>query len=136
MSYFGGLDMKRVEPALKAGETDIVAVFCNKSIFRGNEDWLFCWLGDNGQVLKLNSVGRGMMVYEFVCTCHGNMVDHDTGKPCLVILNYSKNYNGYWKREDATIQRFKTLLKYLLRSTLVVFHCTGSTNQKTTTIYP
>ena len=41
------------------------------------------------------SAGRGIMVSEFVCPCHGNMVDPDTGKPCRVILNYGNNYYGY-----------------------------------------
>ena len=31
MLYFEGVDMKRVDPELKAGETDIVAVFHEKS---------------------------------------------------------------------------------------------------------
>ena len=67
MSYFEGLDMKRVEPELKAGETEIVAVFHDGSIFRANEYQRFCWLGENEQVIKPESAGRGMMVYEFVC---------------------------------------------------------------------
>ena len=44
------------------------------------------------------------MVSELVCLCHGNVVDPDTGKPCCVILKYSKNYDGYWTGEDVAIQ--------------------------------
>ena len=52
MSYFEGVDMKRVELGLKSVETDIVAVFHNESIFRANEDQKFCRLGNDEQVLK------------------------------------------------------------------------------------
>ena len=104
MSYFEGADMKRVEPELKAGETEIVSVFHEKIIFRANEDHKFCWLGNDEQVLKINSVGRVLSVSKFVCRCHGKMVDPDTGKPCCVILKYGKNYYGYWTGEDDVIQ--------------------------------
>ena len=40
------------------------------------------------------------MISEFVCPCHGRMVDTDTGEPSQVILNYIKNYGGYWTGED------------------------------------
>ena len=38
MYYFEGVDMKRVDPDSKAGETDIVALFHNEIIFRANGD--------------------------------------------------------------------------------------------------
>ena len=34
------------------------------------------------------------MISEFVCPCHGRMVDTDTGEPSRVMLKYVKNYNG------------------------------------------
>ena len=43
------------------------------------------------------------MVSEFMCLCHGKMVDTDTGKPCRMILKYGKNYDRYWTGEDVTI---------------------------------
>ena len=61
-------------------------------------------LGNDKQVLKPKSVGRLLMVYEFVCPFHGKMVDPDKGKPCRVILKYGKNYDGYWKGEYVAIQ--------------------------------
>ena len=45
-----------------------------------------------------------MMVSEFMCLWHGNKVYPDTGKPCRVILNYGKNYDGYCTGEDAALQ--------------------------------
>ena len=45
-----------------------------------------------------------MMMSEFVCLCHGNMVDSDTEKPCCMILKYGKNYDGYWTGEYVVIQ--------------------------------
>ena len=82
MSYFEDLDMNRVENELKTGKTYIVAVFHNIIILRGNENRRFCWLRNDEQVIIPKSAGRGMMVSEFVCPCHGKMVDKDTGKPC------------------------------------------------------
>ena len=37
ISYFEGVYMKSVDPELKAGDTEIVAVFIDKSIFRANK---------------------------------------------------------------------------------------------------
>ena len=103
MSYFEGVDMKRVEPELKVGETEIISVFHDEIIFRAKEYQRFCWLGNNEQVLKNERAVRVLMLYKFVCTCHGKMVDTDTGKPCRVIMKYGNNYNGYWTGEDVTI---------------------------------
>ena len=36
------------------------------------------------------------MISDFVFLCHGRMVDPDTGEPSQVMLNYGKNYDGYW----------------------------------------
>ena len=57
---------------MKEGETDIVAVFHDEIIFRANEDQRFCWLGNDEQVLKQKIAGRGLIVSEFVCPCHGH----------------------------------------------------------------
>ena len=95
MFYFEDVDMKRVYPELMAGKTEIVAVFHKEIILRANEDQQFCHLGNNEQVLKPKSAGRGLMVSEFVCLCHGKMLEIDTGKLCHVILNYGNNYDGY-----------------------------------------
>ena len=54
-------------PESNMGKTETVAVFHNEIIFRANEYQRFCWLGENEQVIKPESAGRGMMVYEFVC---------------------------------------------------------------------
>ena len=103
MSYFEGVDMKRVEPELKAVETEIVAVFHNKSIFRADEYQRFCQLGNNGQVIKPKSAGRVLMMSEFMYPFHSNMVDPDTGKPCHVIMNHANYYDRYWTGEDVAI---------------------------------
>ena len=54
-------------------------------------------------MLKQKSGGRSLVVSEFMCHFHGTMVDRETGKPCTVILKYSKNYDGYWTGEDVVI---------------------------------
>ena len=79
-------------------------MFNKKILFRANEYQRFCWLVNNEHVLKPKIVGRGLMVSEFVCTFHGKIVDPDTGKPCRVILDCSKNYDGYWTEEDSAIK--------------------------------
>ena len=61
-------------------------MFHNESIFRVNENQRFFRLGNDEKVLKLKIAGSGLMVYEFLCLCHGKMVDPDTEKPCRIIL--------------------------------------------------
>ena len=103
MSYFEGADMKRVEPKLKSGEMEIVAVFREGNKFGDNEDQQFFWLRNNEQVLKPKSAVRGLLVYEFVCPCHDDMVYLDTGKTCCLILNDGNNHYGFWTGEDVAI---------------------------------
>ena len=81
MTYFEGDMMDPVEPDLN-GERQIVPGFHDESTFRANEDQRFCRLEPDEQILKPKSAGRGLMVSEFVCPCHGQMVDPDSGKPC------------------------------------------------------
>ena len=108
MSYFEGMDMKNAEPELKVDKTDIVAVFHNEIIFRANENQRFCRLGNDAKVLTLKIVGRGLMVSESMCTCHGKMVDPDTGKYFQVIIKYSKSSDIYWIGEYAAIHLQET----------------------------
>ena len=42
------------------------------------------------------------MISEFVCLCHGRMVDPDTGDPSRVMLKYGKNYYCYWTGENSS----------------------------------
>ena len=86
--------MKRVEPEFKAGETEIVEVFYEESIFRANEDQQFCRLWNNEQVLKPKSVGRGLMLYELLCLLQGKTVDLDTVKNRRITMKYIDNYGG------------------------------------------
>ena len=51
MSYFEGVDIKRLETELKAGKTYIVSFFHKKSIFRANEEQRFFRLWNDEQVL-------------------------------------------------------------------------------------
>ena len=78
MTYYEGEMMDSVEPDLN-GEAQIVPVFHDESTFRANEDQRFCRLETDEQILKPKSAGRGVMVSEFVCPCHGQMVDPGTG---------------------------------------------------------
>ena len=44
------------------------------------------------------------MISEFVCPCHGRMVDSNIRDPSRVILKYGKSYDGYWTGEDVAKQ--------------------------------
>ena len=96
--------MKRVDPELKFFKMQIVSLFHNEIIFRANKYQQFCWLGNDEQVIKTKIRVRGLMVSEFVCPWNGKMVDPDTGEPCCMILNYGKNYDGYWTGKYVVIQ--------------------------------
>ena len=74
------------------------------------------------------------MVSEFVCLCHSNMVDPVTGKTCCMILKYGKNYDGYWTREDVTIQ-LKDIHTTFIKLHPVCLPCMSSETQKTTAGY-
>ena len=77
-----------------------MAVFNDYSTFTSNKDQWYCRLDKDEQILKPKSRGRVLTIYEFVCPCHGRMVDPDTGEPSPVILKYEKNYISYWNGED------------------------------------
>ena len=79
-------------------------MFHNDSTFNSNKDQRYCRLEKDEQILKPKSCGRGLMIYEFVCLCHGIMVDPDKGEPSRVMLKYGKNYDGYWNGEDVSKQ--------------------------------
>ena len=104
MAYFEGEDMIAVEPELPHGVQKLVPVFHDESTFRANEDQRFCRLEKDEQILKPKSAGRGLMVSEFVCPCHGRMVNPDTGNPSRILLKYGKNYDGYWTGENVSEQ--------------------------------
>ena len=82
--------MVELPPELAGHESKIVPVFHNESTFNPNEDQRYCCLDKDEQILKPKSCGRGLMISEFVCPCHGRMVDPDTGEPSRGMLKYGK----------------------------------------------
>ena len=66
-------------------------MFNGKSTLNANEYQRYCCLEKYEKILKPKSRGRGLIIYEFVCLCHGRMVDPDTGDPSQVMLKYGKN---------------------------------------------
>jgi hypothetical protein len=68
------------EQLLLNGSKELVLVTQDESIFRCDED---------EQILKPKGEGRGII---FVCPCHGILIP----KNAPVILQYGKNYDGYW----------------------------------------
>ena len=94
MKSYEGPEIVEILPKLAGHESKIVPVFHDESIFNSNEDQRCCRLEKDKQILKPKSRRRGFTISEFVCPCHGRMVDTDTGEPSRVMLNYVKNYNG------------------------------------------
>ena len=92
--------MVEIPPELADHESNIVPVFHNESTFNYNEDQRYCWLEKDEKILKPKSCRKGLIIYEFVCPCHGRMVDTGTWEPSWVMLKYGKNYDGYWTGED------------------------------------
>ena len=56
MSYFESVDMNRMEPDFKEGDTEILSVFHNESMFKENGYQRFLGLGNNEQVLKTKNL--------------------------------------------------------------------------------
>ena len=79
MESYEGPEMVEIPPELVGHESNIVPVFHGESTFNANEDQRYCRLENDEQILKPKSRGRGLMISEFVCLCHGRMVDPDTG---------------------------------------------------------
>ena len=74
-------EMVEIPPELSGHESKIVPVFHDESTFNANKDQWYCRLEKDEQILKPKSLGRGLMVSEFVCPCHVMMVEHDKGEP-------------------------------------------------------
>ena len=94
MESYEGPEIIEIPPELSSHESKIVDVFHDESKFNSNKDQRYCCLEKDEQILKPKSCGRGLMIYEFVCLCHGIMVDPDKGEPSRVILKYGNNYDG------------------------------------------
>ena len=58
-----------------------MSVFHDESTFNGNKNQRYCRLEKDEKILKPESRGRGLIIFEFVCPFHGRMVDPDTREP-------------------------------------------------------
>ena len=96
MAYFECKSMQMIDPILDKNQRKIVPVFHDETTFIANEDQRFCRLESGEQLSKPKSPGRGLMVSEFVCPCHGRMVSPVSKEPCRVMIKYGKNYDRYW----------------------------------------
>ena len=90
-----------------------MSVFHNESKFNANKYQRYCRLEKDEEILKPKSHGRGLMISEFVYPCHVRMFDPDTGEPPQMMLNYRKNYDGYWTGEDVAKQLEEVHVKIL-----------------------
>ena len=81
MESYEGPEMVEIPPELAGYESNIVPVLHNESKFNDKEDQRFCRLEKDEKILKPNSCGRGLMIYEFICPFHVRVVDPDTGQP-------------------------------------------------------
>ena len=65
---------------LAGHESKIVPVFHDESAFNTNKDQRYSSLEKDEQIIKPKSRGGGLMISEFVCQCHGRMIDPETGE--------------------------------------------------------
>ena len=90
-----------VLPELKDGEKEIVLITHDESIFRANDNQKYVGVGKHEQLLKPKGEGRGIMISDFLCQCHGRLVDPDDSLDVARnILKYGKNNDGYWDGMD------------------------------------
>ena len=95
MTHFSG-DHMEVEhpPILNGDEKEIVLITHDESIFKVNDDQKYVRLENDEQMLKPKGEGRGIMISDFMCHCHGRLIDQDDD--AQDILKYGQNYDGYW----------------------------------------
>ena len=98
MRSFAGEDMSIVNlPDLRSGEKELVWVTHDECIFHSNDDIRFVRMLDDEQPLIPKGSGRGIMVSEFLCCCHGRLVGSQM--EARDIMKYGQGYDGYWNSE-------------------------------------
>ena len=88
MSYFEGENMIEVEPLLEDGERKIVLVTQDESTFHAHDARNRMWKKEGEQILRKKGPGKGLMVSNFMCPCHGTV--------CYQDFEFGKNSQGYW----------------------------------------
>ena len=78
--------MIEVEPLLEDGERKIVLVTQDESTFHAHDARNRMWKKEGEQILRKKGPGKGLMVSNFMCPCHGTVCYQDFGK----------NSQGYW----------------------------------------
>ncbi|KAF9489321.1 hypothetical protein BDN71DRAFT_1484845 [Pleurotus eryngii] len=74
MVYFDGPDLVRVEPKLKPGEQEIIALFHDESCFHANEQSNTAWLQLGEQPLCKKSCGQLIHISDFINVITGRLV--------------------------------------------------------------
>jgi hypothetical protein len=78
MTHYSG-DHMEIEhpPVLDGDEKEIILITHDESTFKANDDQQYVRLENDEQVLKPKGEGRGIMISDFLCHCHGKLIDHD-----------------------------------------------------------
>ena len=78
----------------------IIEIVHDECAFQANDDVQVRWSRKGSTpVLKPKSKGKGIMISMFVTEVAGILRDEKTGEPCVEILRYGKNAEGYWTSE-------------------------------------
>ena len=105
MKQYDGDQLNVVYPLLKEGQCEIVPLYHDESTFHSNEGQRYVRVERGTTIIKQKSRGRGLMVSDYVCACHGQMVDPDTDVPTRVTIIYgANNQDGYWTGDNVAKQ--------------------------------
>mmetsp|Transcript_10776 Transcript_10776/g.28361 ORF Transcript_10776/g.28361 Transcript_10776/m.28361 type:complete len:270 (+) Transcript_10776:72-881(+) len=85
--------MESIPPTLNDDEAELVPMFHDEATFQAKDDQKYVRLEQYENLLKLKGGGRGLLISEFICPCHGKV---SMRKNILFV----KNYDGYWKGDD------------------------------------
>ena len=97
MAIYGGDDMNEKRMLEFGNEKDkkIVLVTYDECIFQSNDNKKYARLASNEQILTPKSGGRGLMISDFLCPCHGSLKDLESHDPVRILLRFGKVCDGY-----------------------------------------
>ncbi|ODQ76870.1 hypothetical protein LIPSTDRAFT_757 [Lipomyces starkeyi NRRL Y-11557] len=103
MKEFDGEDCQIViAPALPEGAKEKVLVTHDECYFNSNDDNAVTWIERGESVIKKKGQGRGLMVSDFYCACHGPL--RFENQYARTIIEPGKHRDGYWTSDHMVAQ--------------------------------
>ncbi|KAJ3524344.1 hypothetical protein NMY22_g11041 [Coprinellus aureogranulatus] len=113
MALYEGPGLKRVEPTLKPGEKEIIAVFQDESCFHANDFQTSAWLGPGQQLLYKKSRGRLIHASNFICESQGTLAIYDSEgniqREALTVTYPGSNGDPWWDKKQLLQQINKVI---------------------------